>query len=116
MVWGYKWILQGLKKPSKDVYEITIDCPELTFLGDKDQPDFGFVTLTMVPSDSVIDLKSFKKYIYSFRNNRLSYERFINTLYDHIMEVFTPYTLIVEAGFNPRGGIKSTLKIDSRLR
>lgn len=116
MGWGDKSILEGIKNPSKDIYEISIECPELTFLGDKDQPDFGLVTLTMIPSESVIELKSFKKYIYSFRNNRLSYERFVNVIYDHIMEVFSPQRLVVEASFNPRGGISSKLKIDSRLR
>jgi 7-cyano-7-deazaguanine reductase len=116
MGWGDKTILTGISNPSKETYEICIECPELTFLGDKDQPDFGFVTLKMIPSESVIELKSFKKYIYSFRNDRLSYERFINTIYEHIMELFSPHRLIVEAGFNPRGGINSKLKIDSRLR
>ena len=93
MGWGDKTILTGISNPSKETYEICIECPELTFLGDKDQPDFGFVTLKMIPSESVIELKSFKKYIYSFRNDRLSYERFVNTIYDHIMELFSPHRL-----------------------
>lgn len=116
MKWGDKSILQGIKNPSNEEYEIVIECPELTFLGDRDQPDFGYVTITMVPSSSVIELKAFKKYIYSFRNNRLSYERFVNTIYDHITDVFVPQRLVVEAGFNPRGGINSKLKVDSRTR
>ena len=116
MEWGNKSILKSIKNPSKDTYEISITCPELTFLGDADQPDFGSVKITMNPSENVIELKSFKKYIYSFRNDRVSYERFVNTIYDHITEIFEPYRLVIEVTFNPRGGISSTLKEDSRLR
>lgn len=116
MRWGDKSLLEGIKNPSENEYEISIECPELTFLGDKDQPDFGFITLVMIPNKSVIELRSLKRYIYSFRNDKLSYERFVNTLYNDIMEVFAPHRLVVEAGFNPRGGISSKLKIDSRLR
>ena len=116
MGWGDKTILKGIKNPSNETYEICIECPEVTFLGDVNQPDFGFVNIKMIPSESVVELKSFKKYIYSFRNDRISYERFINTIYDHVCEIFSPHRLVVEVGFNPRGGIKSRLKIDSRLR
>jgi len=114
--WGDKEMLKAIKNPSDKRYEITIDCPELTFLGEQEQPDFGHVNVLMVPSDKVIELKSFKKYIFSFRNSFLSYERFINTMYDHIMEVYSPLELSIEVEFRPRGGISSKLRIDSQKR
>ena len=111
---GDKNILKSIKNPSSRRYEITIHCPELTFLGESEQPDFGCVDLRMVPSDKVIELKSFKKYIYSFRNSFLSYERFINTIYDHITEAYAPTELLISVKFKPRGGISSSLAIDSK--
>lgn len=114
--WGDKSILKSIKNPTKDRYEISIHCPELTFLGEHEQPDFGCVDLLMVPSDTVVELKSFKKYIFSFRDSFVSYERFINVLYQHINEVYKPQKLVIEVEFRPRGGISSKLKIDSDWR
>jgi len=85
-------------------------------MGDREQPDFGCVDITMTPTKSIIELKSFKKYIYSFRESRMSYERFINVAYDDIMEIYEPSSLTIEVEFKPRGGISSRLKVDSDWR
>ena len=114
--WGDTQLLKSIKNPSDKRYEISITCPELTFLGEAEQPDFGCVDLFMVPSDTVIELKSFKKYIYSFRSSFLSYERFINTIYDHVMEIYKPLELSIEVEFRPRGGISSRLSVSSLHR
>tara|TARA_Y100000034_G_scaffold6762_1_gene7441 strand:- start:5966 stop:6316 length:351 start_codon:yes stop_codon:yes gene_type:complete len=116
MRWGDKSILKSIKNPTDERYEISIHCPELTFMGDKEQPDFGCVDMTMVPSELVIELKSFKKYVYGFRDSRMSYERFINVVYDDVMEIYKPSKLTIEVEFRPRGGISSKLKIDSDWR
>ena len=108
--------LNSIKNPSKGKYEIKITVPELTFLGVKNQPDFGILEVVMYPSEKVIELKSFKYYIYEFRNKIMSYERIINTIYEDIMRVYSPDRLILTMTCNPRGGIASVLKIDSEWR
>jgi len=114
--WGDKSVLASIKNPTSKNYEIKIHCPEVTFLGAYEQPDFGCVDITMFPRDKIIELKSLKHYLYTFRNEHISYERFVNVVYDHIMEVYSPKHLVVEVEFRPRGGISSKLKVDSTTR
>ena len=109
-------ILDSIKNPSKEKYEIKIIVPELTFLGVKNQPDFATLEVVMYPSDTVIELKSFKYYIGEFRDKILSYERLINVIYSDLMEKYKPDRLILTMDCNPRGGISSILKIDSEWR
>jgi 7-cyano-7-deazaguanine reductase len=87
--------------------------PELTFMGDKDKPDFASLYLTFYPGASVIELKSLKEYDYEFRNQLYSYERIINVIYDDLMAVYKPKRLRLVLVTNPRGGISSRLCVDS---
>jgi len=105
--------LKSIPSPSKDAYEIKTKIPELTFMGDKDKPDFASLYVTFYPGDSVIELKSLKEYIYEFRNQLYSYERIINVIYDDLFEVYKPRRLRLVLLTNPRGGISSRLCIDS---
>lgn len=109
-------VLESLLNPSDKRYEIKLSAPELTFLGVKSQPDFATLDLIFYPKDKIIELRSFKKYLYSFRNKIISYERLINTIYDDVMEKYKPERLIVIMKTTPRGGILSELKIDSQWR
>ena len=108
-----KSILRALPNPSKGAYEVKIKIPEVTFLGVEHQPDFATIYLTFYPKKKVIELKSMKVYIYELRNIIVSYERLINIIYDHIMEVYKPDRLRIVMICNPRGGISSKLTIDS---
>ena len=125
--WSDKTLLKSIANPSGDGYEINIKNPEITFIGVKDQPDFATVYLIFYPKNSVIELKSLKKYFQNFRryeqdrpfhhgtrrNTLVSYERLINVVYDDLMEVYDPNRLRIEMEFRPRGGISSRLVIDS---
>lgn len=106
-------ILKSIKNPSKEAYEIKIKAPELTFMGDKDKPDFANLYITFYPGSHVIELKSLKEYIYEFRNQLYSYERIINVVYDDLMSVYEPKRLRLVLVTNPRGGISSRLCVDS---
>src|SRR5690349_8993734 len=103
--WSDPSILKGLKNPCEKNYKIVIKNPEVTFLGANEQPDFGKVTIIFFPGNKIIELKSLKQYFYAFRNRVLSYERFINVLYDDLIAVYAPTSLKVIARFRPRGGI-----------
>lgn len=108
-----KDILKAIPNPSKGAYEIKIKIPEFTFLGVKQQPDFANMFLVFYPKKKIIELKSLKLYVYQLRNIVVSYERLINIVYDHLMEVYEPDRLRVVMVCNPRGGISSKLTIDS---
>lgn len=106
-------ILKSISNPTGQAYEIKIKIPECTFLGVKNQPDFATIYITFYPGEKVIELKSLKKYIYQLRNIVVSYERVINIIYDHLMEVYQPERLRIVMICNPRGGISSKLTVDS---
>lgn len=94
-------------------YEQRIEIPEFTFLGAASQPDFGHITIWFYSDEKIIELKSLKQYIFSWRDIHISYERAINVMYEHLMDVYEPARLRVEISFRPRGGISSELTIDS---
>ena len=108
-----KLILQSIPNPTKECYEIKIQIPEFTFLGVSEQPDFAKIYLTFYPKNKIIELKAMKLYVYQLRDIVVSYERLINIIYDHLIEVYEPQRLRVVMICNPRGGISSKLTIDS---
>ncbi len=111
--WSDVSILKSLKNPCEKTYKIVIKNPEVTFLGANNQPDFAKVTIIFFPNEKIIELKSLKLYFFDFRNRLLSYERFINVVYDDIVATYNPSRLKIIARFLPRGGIGSTLIVDS---
>ena len=94
-------------------FEQTLDIPEFTFLGVHNQPDFGHIKVWFYGNEKTIELKSLKEYLYQYRDTIISYERFIQIFYKHIMEVYTPSRVRIEVEFRPRGGISSTMVADS---
>lgn len=105
-------ILKWLPNPGGAV-QLQTKLPEVTFIGVPDQPDFAEVFITMYPSERVIELKSLKQYVHSWRNVVVSYERFLEVFYSHVMQVYEPVRLRVVMETRPRGGISSRLTIDS---
>jgi 7-cyano-7-deazaguanine reductase len=106
-------ILKAIPNPSKEAYEIKIKIPEFTFLGIQEQPDFAKIYISFYPKKHIIELKSLKQYIYQLRDIVVSYERLVNIIYDHLLEVYEPERLRMVMICNPRGGISSKLTIDS---
>jgi 7-cyano-7-deazaguanine reductase len=93
--------------------ELKHKVPEVTFLGVRDQPDFAELFITMYPSERQIELRSLKEYIYDWRNVVVSYERFLDTVYDHMIQVYEPVRVRLVLVTRPRGGISSKLTVDS---
>ena len=114
--WSDRSLLQSLRNPSSERYEVEIHCPEVSFLGKADQPDFACVDIRMVPGERVIELKSLKRYLFSLRNALMSYERCVNVLYEDLMETYRPTRLVVQIELRARGGISSKLTIHSDWR
>lgn len=115
-IWGDRSLLRSLKNPTRERYRIQLHCPEVTFVGRREQPDFACLDIAMDPSDRIVELKSLKRYLFTFREELMSYERFINVLYDDLMATYRPDRLIVRMRLRSRGGISSQLKIDSLWR
>ena len=111
--WSNANSLQKIKNPTNEAYEAKIHAPEITFIGAEEQPDFATADITFYPDKSVIELKSLKQYFYQFRNTHISYERIINTIYDDLMNIYSPKRIRLVMKFNVRGGITSQLTIDS---
>ena len=99
--WSDASELKFIPNPSKQGYEIKMKTSEVTFLGVKNQPDFADLYITFYPKDKVVELKSLKIYLQQFRNKILSYERFINVIYDDMVRVYDPDRLRIVMVFNP---------------
>ena len=111
--WSNATSLQKINNPTNEAYEAKIHAPEITFIGAEEQPDFATADITFYPDKSVIELKSLKQYFYQFRNTHISYERIINTIYDDLMNIYSPKRIRLVMKFNVRGGITSQLTIDA---
>lgn len=105
--------LKSLPNPAHTRVVATIEIPECTFLGGKRKPDFAHITLTYVANARIIELKSLKEYMWEWRDTLVSYERLADTMWSHLVQVYAPHSLILTLTTTPRGGISSTLVIDS---
>ena len=98
--------------PRRD-YEIKIVAPEFTSVCPKTgQPDFGTVTLEYVADRSCIELKSWKLYLQSFRNDGIFYEDVTNVILDDLVAACAPRRMRVTTAWTPRGGITSEIKAE----
>ena len=105
-------LLRALPNPG-GAMELKHKAPEVTFLGARDQPDFGTLYVTFYPGEKVIELRSLKEYLYQWRDTAVSYERFLDVVFDHLMGVYEPVRLRLVFETRPRGGISSKITIDS---
>ncbi len=71
-------------------------------------PDFGRLTIRYVPLDSLVELKSLKYYLTSFRNVGILQEHAVNRILEDLVELLQPVEMSVEAEYRERGGIKGT--------
>lgn len=85
--------------------EFTCLCP---FSG---LPDFATFTVRYVPSKRLIELKSLKYYLYSFRNVKIYNEHVVNKILGDLKKVLKPQKIIIEAQFTNRGGIKNKVSV-----
>ncbi|MBI3089453.1 MAG: NADPH-dependent 7-cyano-7-deazaguanine reductase QueF [Candidatus Tectomicrobia bacterium] len=96
--------------PDRD-YEISISCPEFTCLCPiSGYPDFAVISITYVPDQRCVELKSLKLYINKFRNQHLFHEQVVNLIRDDLVQALQPRRLSVEGDFNRRGNIKTIIR------
>ena len=91
-------------------YEIEFTAPEFTSVCPMTgQPDFGTITVRYVPGARCIELRSFKYYLFGFRNQGIFYEDVVNRILEDIVAAVTPRRLTVIAEMNARGGISARM-------
>ena len=70
-------------------------------------PDFAKLTIRYVPRRKLIELKSLKYYLYSFRSVKVYNEHAANKILEDLKKVLNPYEITVIGEFSNRGGIKN---------
>ena len=68
-------------------------------------PDFGTVTITYLPDKKLVELKSLKYYLNSYRNVGILQEHAVNRILKDMVKLLKPQWLTVEAEYKERGGI-----------
>jgi len=102
--------------PERD-YEIDISFPEFTCLCPRSgYPDFATIKIRYIPDKYIIELKSLKLYLNSFRNVYISHEEATNRIYSELYEKLKPRFLEVIGDFNPRGNVKTVIKVSSQSK
>lgn len=93
------------KHPEND-YVVTFNCPEFTSLCPKTgQPDFAKIIINYIPRERMVESKSLKLYLFSFRNHGDFHEDCVNIIMKDLVELMHPRYLEVIGIFMPRGGI-----------
>lgn len=93
------------KHVSRD-YFVKFNCPEFTTLCPKtNQPDFGTIYISYIPDIKMVESKSLKLYLFSFRNHGDFHEDCINIIMNDLIDLMNPRYIEVRGKFTPRGGI-----------
>jgi len=93
-------------KHPENEYVVTFDCPEFTSLCPKTgQPDFGKIIIRYIPRMKMVESKSLKLYLFSFRNHGDFHEDCVNIIMKDLVRLMDPKYIEVKGRFMPRGGI-----------
>ncbi len=92
-------------------YTVTLVCPEFTCVCPATgQPDFATITIKYIPDQRIVESKSFKLYLWSFRDEGHFHEHVTNTILDDLVQALDPISCEVVGAFNVRGGISITVE------
>ena len=93
------------KHPEND-YFVKFNCPEFTSLCPiTGQPDFANIIISYVPGERMVESKSLKLYLFSFRNHGDFHEDCVNVIMKDLITLMEPKYIEVWGKFTPRGGI-----------
>ena len=95
-----------VNKHQDNDYFVKFNCPEFTSLCPiTGQPDFACITITYVPDVKMVESKSLKLYLFSFRNHGDFHEDCVNIIMKDLIKLMEPKYIEVWGKFTPRGGI-----------
>ena len=87
-------------------YFVKFNAPEFTSLCPiTGQPDFATLHISYVPAQRMVESKSLKLYLFSFRNHGAFHEDCVNIIMNDLIELMDPLYIEVLGKFLPRGGI-----------
>ena len=93
------------KHPDND-YWVRFNCPEFTSLCPiTGQPDFAEIRIAYIPAKRMVESKSLKLYLFSFRNHGDFHEDCVNIIMKDLIQLMHPKYIEVTGIFTPRGGI-----------
>ena len=93
------------KHPEND-YWVRFNCPEFTRLCPiTGQPDFAEIRIEYIPDIKMVESKSLKLYLFSFRNHGDFHEDCVNKIMKDLIHLMNPKYIEVSGFFTPRGGI-----------
>lgn len=93
------------KHPEND-YWVKFNCPEFTSLCPiTGQPDFANIIISYIPDVKMVESKSLKLYLFSFRNHGDFHEDCVNIIMKDLIRLMDPRYIEVTGIFTPRGGI-----------
>ena len=81
-------------------YFVKFNCPEIT-----SQPDFATIYISYIPDKLMVESKSLKLYLFSFRNHGDFHEDCVNIIMEDLIALMNPKYIEVWGKFLPRGGI-----------
>lgn len=95
-----------INKHQDNDYMVTFTCPEFTSLCPKTgQPDFAEIIINYIPDKRMVESKSLKLYLFSFRNHGDFHEDCTNIIMKDLIKLLDPKYIEVKGNFLPRGGI-----------
>jgi 7-cyano-7-deazaguanine reductase len=93
-------------KHQENDYWVTFNCPEFTSLCPiTGQPDFATIHISYIPDVKMVESKSLKLYLFSFRNHGAFHEDCVNIIMKDLVRLMAPKYIEVLGLFTPRGGI-----------
>ena len=97
------------KYADKD-YQVRLETAEFTCVCPKTKlPDFANIIIEYIPDKLCVELKSFKLYLYSYRDIGIFHEHLANRILDDFVIACLPRHAKITCEFNIRGGIKTTV-------
>lgn len=100
-------VLEKFKNPNGETHDlICLDCFEFGSLCPKTrQPDLATIHISYIPDKYMVESKSLKLYLFSYRNHGAFHERCVHMIMKDLVELLHPHYLEVYGDFNGRGGI-----------
>jgi len=100
------------RHPNRD-YTVTLRSEEFTCVCPATgQPDFATITIRYIPDNRIVESKSFKLYLWSFRNEGVFHEHVANVILDDLVDALEPRWCEILAEFSVRGGITISVQAE----
>ena len=107
--------LETFPNHSKRNYTVTLSTEEFTCVCPMTgQPDFARIKIQYIPDKKIVESKSLKLYLWSFRDEGVFHEHVTNIILDDLVAALAPRWCRVSAEFAVRGGI--AINVDAEYK